>query len=178
MRRSRDTGRKAAVAAIVLGAALLLAAGYLALPHDTSDSSSVPTPSATPSLQSTQAERIDPSKNPFDPGDGDQRGFGTNGLDPLANAQGDTRIHDVTVTLRSDGPIKWMFRTRAGDGPVQNASGPVSFTKRVRGPLPAAQVLVQVLPRSTYATCSISIDGRRVDSSTSRTAYQVIACTG
>lgn len=179
MPRFRARGREIALAALVLGTALILAAGYLVLLADSDDASTNSMPSISPPTpQSTQAERVDPSKNPFDPENKDQPGLGTNGVDPLANAAGDTRLHDVTVTLRSDGPIRWLFRTRSGDSAPQDANRSVSFTRRIRGPLPAAQIFVQVIPRSSYATCTISIDGVVVESVTAKKAYQAVACTG
>ncbi len=177
MRRFRSRGQKVALMATVLGTALLLAAGYLALPDDSSEPSSRPTSSATPSPQSTQAERDDASKNPFDPDNGDQLGFGTNGVDPFDNMAGSRQVYDVKINLRSDGQMKFVYRFRTGYTDPKTANGSASISKQLRGPRAVAQVFVQLIG-GTYATCSISIDGETVSTTTIRKMYGVVACTG
>lgn len=178
MRRFRTRGQKLALVALVLGTALLLAAGYVALPDDPADPAATPTPSATtPSPQSTQAERADAAKNPFDPDNGNQLGIGTNGVDPFDNVAGSHQVYNVKINLRTDGQMKFVYRYRTGYTDPKSANGSVSVSKRIRGPRAVAQVFVQLIG-GTYATCSISIDGETVSSATAKKMYDVVACTG
>ena len=70
-------------------------------------------------------------------------------------------------------------------GPVSLANTLADLTaedrpigKSVRGPLPVAQLGVQVLSTATYVTCKISVDGVVVSTKTVRGANRVAVCVG
>jgi hypothetical protein len=96
--------------------------------------------------------------------------------DPLKNAGTGNTFFDVTITLRGNGPFKYMIRTQAGDSAPTSASSTVTITKRLRGPRAVAQAFVQAL--GTSATCTIAIDGKVVSSATVSKRYHVTGCTG
>ncbi len=98
--------------------------------------------------------------------------------DPLKLAGTGTVVHDVTITLTSDGPMKYVYRTQHGDTAVRVANRQTSVNYKLRGPRAVAQAYVQQLDGASYATCSISIDGERVSTATAKETYQVVVCTG
>lgn len=177
-RRSRRLrGQDLAIAATVLGTVLLLIGGYLALTDDSAEprSLSVPQPTLLPDqavggggLESLEA-LLDPQNLP----DGTRPSDEGEGLKRIDNQ---ARYYDVTVTLRSEGPMRYVVRTKSGDGPVVRANGTVTIKKRLRGPRYVIQVFVQTLDRSS--SCSISLDGRTVSSSREARQYHVTLCSG
>ena len=181
MRRLSPRGRRIAVAATILGTALLLVGGYRTLVNDSSapDSSAGSTPGIPLPLDSPE-DTPSPSEDVVDPdGTDDQPGWGTSaGGNSFTDVPRNDQIHDVTITLRSDGPMKYMYRFHTGDIGPKDANRSASITKKLRGPRAVAQVFVQVLGSSSYATCTMSIDGEIVSTTTARTTYQVVACTG
>ena len=70
----------------------------------------------------------------------------------------------------------WRFR--GGDDGVRVADKNMVINKSVRGPLPVAQLGVQVLSTATYVTCKISVDGVVVSTKTVRGANRVAVCVG
>jgi hypothetical protein len=104
---------------------------------------------------------------------------GVLGSDPFANDTGDNTLHKVVVRFTSDGALYagWRYRTKGGEG-LKVAEQSLTVGKTVRGSLPVAQAAVQVLGTSTYATCSISVDGVTVRSQTARGQNHVVVCVG
>lgn len=174
----RTRGHKLAIAATVLGSAMLLAAGYLALPDDSLETPRGEAPSVSlPAPDPGTGEVPDDVDNPFDPGSGNQFGFGTNGVDPFDNVTGSHQTYDVEINLRTDGRIKFIYRFRDGSTDPKTANGSTSISKQIPGPRAVAQTFVQLIGGS-YVTCSISIDGETVSTSTTKKMYDVVACTG
>lgn len=103
----------------------------------------------------------------------------TDGLaNPFSRSFGSNRLHTVTLRIVSDGAVNVGYRYRGGEGDGQQlANRSLTLTRTVRGPLPVAQVAVQVLSNATYAKCSISIDGIVVNSYTASGGGYVAVCT-
>lgn len=174
MRHSRRRGQRIAVVATVLGSILLLAGAYMVFVEN-SDEASIEGPTAPKvSVQPIQPPRdeIPEGFEKFFEGGGPTTVTG----DPLKNAGTGNTIYDVTITLRGNGPFKYVIRTQAGDSAVTSASSTVTITKRLRGPRAVVQAYVQAL--GTSATCTIAIDGKVVSSATASTRYEVTVCTG
>jgi hypothetical protein len=114
-----------------------------------------------------------------DPSAGSSSLTGVFGGDPFANDTGDNTLHKVVVRFTSDGALYagWRYRTKGGEG-LKVAEQSLTVGKTVRGSLPVAQAAVQVLGTSTYATCSISVDGVTVRSQTARGQNHVVVCVG
>jgi hypothetical protein len=119
----------------------------------------------------------DSFKKTLRPGSEGEPGFGTSGKDPFDNMVGSTQIYHVTINLRSDGRMKFIYRYRTGYTDPATANGSASVSKHLRGPRAVAQVFVQLIG-GTYATCSIAIDGKTVSTTTAKKMYDVVACTG
>ena len=105
-------------------------------------------------------------------------GKGISDKNPFSSSFGDTRLHTVTIRVSGDGAVYVGYRYR--DGKASNSrviSRSFSTSRSVHGPLPVAQVGVQVMTSGTYATCSILIDGVVVNSSTAHGANHVTVCT-
>ena len=122
---------------------------------------------------------------PIDPSESDGSA-GTTGLgtklgaeDPFATASGDDTLHKVVLTFTADGGMYagWRYRSKTGSG-VQVADKSLVLSKTVRGGLPVAQMGVQVLGTSTYASCTISVDGVKVSTQTARGVNHVVVCVG
>jgi hypothetical protein len=180
MRRFRTRGQKVALGATVLGVVLLLAVGYRALPDDSPEPTAEPAPSVSVSVPAPDVgtgELPDSFKKALDPGSEGQPGFGTSGKDPFDNMAGSTQIYHVKINLRTDGQMKFVYRYRTGYTDPKTASGSASVSKELRGPRAVAQVFVQLIGGS-YATCSITIDGKTVSTTTAKKMYDVVACTG
>ena len=100
-------------------------------------------------------------------------------VNPFATGYGDSRLHTVTLSVSGDGALSIGYRFRdgkSGDSKVVNRS--FSTTRSVHGPLPVAQIGVQVLSNASYATCSITIDGTTTTSHKSRIGPgHVVVCT-
>lgn len=180
MRHFRTRRRKAILVAAVLGAVLLLTVGYRALSGDPLP----PAPQAEPApTVRTQAPDVgtgdlpDSFKKALGSGVAGLPGFGTSGKDPFDNMSGSTQIYHVGINLRTDGRMKFIYRYRTGYSAVSTASGSTSVTRHLRGPRAVAQVFVQLIGGS-YATCSITIDGETVSTTSARKMYDVVACTG
>ncbi len=104
-------------------------------------------------------------------------GDGSGGSDdPFASSDGDRTRHEVRVTFTADGSLYAGYRFRNGGEGIKVASSSLTIDRTVRGPLPVAQVAVQVLENSTYATCSIEIDGVVVNTQTARGKNHVVIC--
>ena len=84
----------------------------------------------------------------------------------------------MTITLTADGPMKYVYRTKDGTTAPRTANRQTSMSYELRGPRAVAQAFVQQIGSSTYATCSITVDGERVSTETARKTYQIVACTG
>lgn len=98
--------------------------------------------------------------------------------DPFASRAGDTRMHSVTITITADGAAYAGYRYRDGKrSDVRIVDRRFSITRSVRGPLPIVQIGVQVMSNSTWATCSIAIDGTTTNSQTVRGVNHVGVCT-
>lgn len=178
MRHSRRRGQRVAVVATVLGTALIAASGYLYLQGPEEKTSATPRAPKV-SLQPTQPPRDEIPKNfeKFFEG-ADQDGSVTVTGDPLQNAGTGKTIHKVTITLTADGPMKYVYRTKDGTTAPRTANRQTSMSYELRGPRAVAQAFVQQIGSSTYATCSITVDGERVSTETARKTYQIVACTG
>lgn len=105
-------------------------------------------------------------------------GKGKSGSDPFASSSGgDTRLHTVTVSIKADGAAYVGYRYRDGRSSNAKVVGRAySFTRTVRGPLPVAQIGVQVMSTSTYATCSIAIDGTTTVVQTAHGRNNIVVC--
>jgi hypothetical protein len=101
------------------------------------------------------------------------------GADPFANASSDHTLHKVVIRFTSDGAMYagWRYRTKGGEG-SKIASRTLEVSKTVRGALPVAQAAVQSLQTSTYATCTIFVDGVAVTRQTARGVNHVTVCIG
>lgn len=178
MRHSSLRGERIAIVATVLGTILLLVAGYLVLRDGSEDP--VPALPQAPkvSLQPTQPPR-DEVPDSFEKFFEGANGGGLTATgDPLKLAGTGSIVYNVTITLTSDGPMRYVYRFHDGDTPVRTANGRTSITRKLRGPRAVAQGYVQRMEGATYASCSITIDGVVVDTNTARKLYQVTACTG
>ena len=91
---------------------------------------------------------------------------------------GDNTVHSFVMTASSDGGVYAGWRFRGGDDGVRVADKNMVINKSVRGPLPVAQLGVQVLSTATYVTCKISVDGVVVSTKTVRGANRVAVCVG
>ncbi len=101
------------------------------------------------------------------------------GSDPFAGAASDNTLHKVVIRFTSDGGMYagWRYRTKGGDG-SKIADRTLEVSKTVRGALPVAQAAVQVLQTSTYAKCTIFIDGVAVTTQTAKGVNHVTVCMG
>lgn len=178
MRHSRRRGQRIAVVATVLGTILLLVGAYMMFVENDEDEPTAAGPTAPQvSLQPTQPPRNELPEG-FEKFFDDAGGAVTVTGDPLKNAGTGTTVHHVVITLTSDGPMKYVYRTQHGDTPVREANRRTSMTYDLRGPRAVAQAYVQVGNGSTYATCTITVDGVIASTSTARQPYQVVVCTG
>lgn len=177
MRHSRRRGQRIAVTATVLGTILLLVGAYMMFVENDDDE-----PTATgPTAPNVSLQPIQPPRDEVPEGFEeffDRDGGITVTGDPLKNAGTGTTVHHVVITLTSDGPMKYVYRTQHGDTPVRVANRQTSKTYNLRGPRAVAQAFVQVSNGSTYATCTITVDGVRASTSTARQLYEVVVCTG
>jgi hypothetical protein len=167
--------------ATVLGTLLVLAGAYMVVVENDEPSSSGPTaPKVSIPPRVTNDAGIPEGYENFFEGAtaADGSHSVTASSDPLKIARRDSRIVNVTITLTSDGPMKYAYRTREGPSAPQSANRTASVSLRLRGPTPVAQAFVQLIDGSTYATCTITIDGERVSRATAKKMYQVVACTG
>jgi len=103
----------------------------------------------------------------------------TGAVDPFANASSDHTLHKVVIRFTSDGAMYagWRYRSKGGDG-SKIASRTLEVSKTVRGGLPVAQAAVQALQTSTYATCTIFVDGVAVTKQTAKGVNHVTVCVG
>ncbi|MDR7086414.1 hypothetical protein J2X11_001253 [Aeromicrobium panaciterrae] len=175
MRHSRRRGQRIAVLATVLGTILLLAGAYMVFVENNDEPST-----EGPTAPKVSVQPIQPPRDEIPEGFEKffEAGGGTTTVtgDPLKNAGTGNTIYEVTITLRGNGPFKYMIRTQAGDSTPMSSSSTVTITKRLRGPRAVAQAFVQAL--GTSATCTIAIDGKVVSSATASKRYQVTGCTG
>lgn len=179
----RSRGGRTALVATVLGTVLLLVGGYLVLFDESSK-----TPTSAEGLSAgTQPfqpgedeipESLEDLVNPAKIGESAVTGVSQGAGNPFGNTAGDRRFHTVQITLRSDGAMYIGYRYRDKSGGLKIAERTLVVNHRVRGPLPVAQVAVQVLDTATFATCSIAIDGVTVTQSTARGSHHVAICTG
>lgn len=173
MRHSRRRGQSFAVVATILGTILLLAGAYMLFVENTDEASTEGPTAPKVSLQPIQPPRDEVPKGFEDFFEG---GGTTVTGDPLKNAGTGNTVFEVTITLRGNGPFKYVIRTKAGDSAPASSSSTVTITERLRGPRAVAQAFVQAL--GTSATCTISIDGKVVSSATASKRYEVTGCTG
>ncbi len=176
MRHSRRRGQRIAVVATVLGTILLLVGAYMMFVEDDDEPSAAGPTAPSVSLQPTQPPRdeIPEGFEKFFEGGGSLTVTG----DPLRNAGTGNTVHNVLITLTSDGPMKYVYRTADGDTAPRLANRQTSMTYNLRGPRAVAQAFVQVINGSTYATCTITVDGVRASTSRATKLYQVVVCTG
>ncbi len=181
MLRSLSRGQVVAIAATLLGTTLLLVSGYLAFFKDSAEP-------LTAAQQRPNAQQLDVGEdeipksfedllNPDKPGDGSGSSTSLTGEDPFKGTFDNKRFYDVTITVRSDGPVFIGYRFRSGTEGPYVADRSKTITKRLRGPLPVAQVGVQVFSSSTYATCTIKIDGVTIAQGTAKGTNDVVVCT-
>lgn len=164
--------------ATALGTILLLAGAYLVLDDDEPSSTGPTAPKvSTPPSQTGGDEIPEGFEKFFQDAEEGADGITVTG-DPLRLAGTGTTVHNVNITLTSDGPMKFVYRTQNGDTAPRVADRHTSINYKLRGPRAVAQAFVQVLQGSSYATCTITIDGERVSTATARSTYQVVACTG
>lgn len=101
------------------------------------------------------------------------------GDDPFATTSSDQTLHKVVIRFTSDGAMYagWRYRTKGGEG-LKVANRTLEVSKTVKGSLPVAQAAVQALQTSTYATCTIIVDGVAVTTQTARGVNHVTVCIG
>ncbi|AXT85583.1 hypothetical protein C6I20_10515 [Aeromicrobium sp. A1-2] len=176
-----DRVNRVALAAMVLGAAIIVGT-LLTMWLGGSDESSAPAGTGSSSAfrplpDALEVEPIDPDETDGLAGTGLGAKIGSD--DPFATESGDNTLHKVVLTFTADGGMYagWRYRGKSGSG-VKVADRSLVLTKTVRGGLPVAQMGVQVLGTSTYATCTISVDGVKVSTQTARGVNHVVVCVG
>ncbi len=143
------------------------------------DKNAIPAgPTGYPTFSDSSTPTAGASSTAF--GSSNSFGKGVAGANPFATSiAGDTGPHVVTITVTSDVAAYVGYRYRdkkAGGTKVVGRS--FSITRTVPGSRPSGQVGVQVPPNSTYATCSIAIDGKTVVTRRVDGVYGVVVCTG
>ncbi|MBC7632482.1 hypothetical protein [Aeromicrobium sp.] len=98
--------------------------------------------------------------------------------DPFAFSFGTTALQDVVLSARSDGDIYLGYLFRADLGGVKVVPRSFSFKRTVRGPSPAVLFAVEGLSGASYVTCTISVNGRQIKSSTVRGEGKIAVCLG
>lgn len=171
----------AALGAVIVGCVMLAIAGVFYLKGDSSDSKNPfehPGSSASGKYQSDSEGIQNPKPTQRPNGNGSLPGFQQPGVskDPFAKAIGDSSMHKVTITFTSDGPMYLGYRYRSGKTGVRVANHSFSSTKNERGPLPVVELAVRVIGTSTYAKCSITIDGTEVESQTAKGSGHITVC--
>jgi hypothetical protein len=175
--------KKASLAAMVVGAGLIVAALLSMWLGGSSDDDALTGQDALSRSQGLQ---------PFDTGltetkDPSRSAKAKDGLsaltagagNPFGASSGDNKAHKVEIRFSSDGAFYagWRYRTKGGEG-LKVGDRSLVVGKTVRGGLPVAQVAVQALRTATYATCSIVVDGVVVATETAKGANHVTVCVG
>ncbi|MCW2800154.1 MAG: hypothetical protein JWQ70_1626 [Aeromicrobium sp.] len=173
MRLPRKRVDRIALAAVAVGLVILLVAGFTIWHGNSSDSSAkspqdifVPYETNTQDLQGTrptQGSTGTPST--------------TKSSDPFTSDANDHKMHHVVVSVVSDGEIFVGYRYRGGRKATKVTTRSYSNTATVHGPQPLAQVGAQLKGSATYATCTITLDGKQVAKSTTKGAGSVVVCT-
>lgn len=171
----------AALGAIIVGCIMLAIAGIVYLKGDSSDSTN---PFEHPNSSARQKYQTDtkglgiprPTQRPATDGSlpGFQQPTGTR--DPFAKAIGDSSIHKVTISVTSDGAVYVGYRYRSGGTGLKVMDQTFSRTQNERGPLPVVELAVRVIGNSTYATCTVTIDGTKVVSQTAKGGGHITIC--
>lgn len=181
MSPSRSRSEKVALAAMITGGvAIALGLLFVVFGGSSSDKPSAVPPRSTtlPTADfdgRTQDERARDQKAAEQQKALNALGSGTE--DPFANTEGDTSEHRVSVTFTADGSLYAGYRFRNGGEGIKVAGNSLTVERTVKGPLPLAQVAVQVVGDSTFATCTIKVDGVKVTSQTARGKGYVVVCT-
>ena len=120
----------------------------------------------------------DKALNPIKPLDdtGKTKDFGNalkNLNDPFATGYGANVKHKVTVTVKADGPAGVAVRFRHGKRTVRGFQGTFSVTRTLKSRFPTAQVAFQIFKGSSRGTCTITVDGVRVDRNTTTNLYGI-----
>lgn len=102
---------------------------------------------------------------------------------PFSTSIGGNFAHKVAIEVSADGVVQVAVNYRDGKQQEQLAVNSTFSTKRtVRGGYPLSMVTVTIprkYPgRATRATCTISVDGRKVDSDTIKRVRSVARCVG
>ncbi|KQV73730.1 hypothetical protein ASC61_01140 [Aeromicrobium sp. Root344] len=185
-RRSRSALKQRAAIAIGVVASLIAAVSVVMLLKGggTSDDPSATRSDEASSLNGTGVtDSIEPepsSGTPKSTGAPGGKGFASNAIDdPFGGEASDRRIYRVVITISSTGPAYIGYRYRDHRA-MQTRVIDNSFTvsRSVRGPLPVAQAVAQVLERGSSATCRISVDGVVVSERTATGRYKVTVCAG
>lgn len=181
MSPSRSRSEKVALAAMITGGvAIVLGLAFVVLGGSSSDKPSAVPPRSTtlPTADfdgRTQDERVRDQKA------AEQQkalnALGSGAEDPFASAEGDTSPHKVSITFTADGSLYAGYRFRNGGEGIKVADRTLTVNRVVNGPLPLAQVGVQVVGDSTFATCTITVDGVTVTTQTARGKGFVVVCT-
>ncbi|MCW2749074.1 MAG: hypothetical protein JWR83_184 [Aeromicrobium sp.] len=172
--------RLVAIAATSLGCVMLLVAGFMIWNGNSSNSTNGVDGNALAPYQgnTNDFENLRPTQAPASGVSLPGFTTGASAGDPFANSVGDSSIHRVTISVTSDGAIYVGYRYRNGKKGVKVANGSFSDSRTLHGPLPLAQVGVQVIGNGTYAICSVTIDGAKVVTYTAKGAGHVVVCTG
>ncbi|MDQ3155327.1 MAG: hypothetical protein M3Q98_01165 [Actinomycetota bacterium] len=173
---SDKTMKYAIVACSALAAAMLIFAGFLFWQNDSADSAGSPLTNGK-ALNSALGAGSELDKSEVVDSDGElafdcSNPFGTN-VSPSST------VHKVVFRATSDGPIGRLgYVVRWGSTKtVTTSQSSWSTARSVRGPRPVAQLAVQVSAGSTYARCTIVVDGKQASSYVARGVNHVVVCT-
>lgn len=179
-RSTRRKLDKIGLASAAVGAVVLVAFGLSTLRGGDSDGD--PSADSTEAFVPYETEVLpeEPTITPSTPASGKSPALLTDALDSVGKfgKGGDNSVHKVVLTAKSDGGIYVGYRLRGGREGIQVAEKKFAYSNSARGPLPIAQLGVQILSTATYATCTISVDGVVVSTKTVRGTYRVLVCFG
>ena len=178
--RLPDWSRRTWIAVTALGVGVIVI--LLAVVGGSGGDDSTPGADDSSSVALPPGVQTELTPSPLPSGEFSSKG-GTQLLDTLKNpflaSYGSAIPHQVTVTVKADGALRFAVRFRDGKGTIEKVvAGGYSVTRTVRGPFPIAQVGMQNGPDVTGGSCTVTIDGVRFSNNPAKGRFGVAVCIG